>query len=55
MSPSNSAIVSLGTPRGQALADAGISAAVRAGKVRLSFHLYNTKADVDLAASILGG
>jgi selenocysteine lyase/cysteine desulfurase len=50
---SNSAIVSLDTPHGTTLADAGISAAVRAGKVRLSFHLYNTMDDVELAASIL--
>ncbi|HSF85989.1 MAG TPA: aminotransferase class V-fold PLP-dependent enzyme [Acidimicrobiia bacterium] len=51
--PSNSAIVSLDTPHGRALEAAGISAARRAGKVRLSFHLYNTMEDVDLAASLL--
>ncbi len=52
---SNSAIVSLATPHGEALAAAGIKAAIRAGKVRLSFHLYNTLADVELAADILAG
>lgn len=36
-----------------ALAAAGVRAAVRAGKVRLSFHLYNDEADVDLAAAAL--
>jgi len=51
---SNSAIVSVATSQGQALADAGVAAAVRAGRVRLSFHLYNTPADADLAASVLG-
>lgn len=50
---SNSAIVSLETDGGAALAQAGIAASVRAGKVRLSFYLYNTIADAELAASIL--
>ncbi len=50
---SDSAIVSIDTPHGAALAEAGVAAATRAGKVRLSFHLYNTMADVDLAAEIL--
>jgi selenocysteine lyase/cysteine desulfurase len=35
------------------LARAGIKAAVRAGSVRLSTHVYNTADDVDLAASAL--
>ncbi len=50
---SNSAIVSLDTSNGEALAEAGVAAAVRAGRVRLSFHLYNTTADADLAADAL--
>jgi len=50
---SNSAIISVETSKGQALTDAGVSAAVRAGRVRLSFHLYNTPADADLASSLL--
>ncbi|MFV2038824.1 MAG: aminotransferase class V-fold PLP-dependent enzyme, partial [Acidimicrobiales bacterium] len=53
MKPSNSAIVSISTPRGGALEEAGIVAAVRAGRVRLSFYLYNTPADAELAASVL--
>lgn len=52
---SDSAIVSIDTVHGNALAEAGIAAAIRAGKVRLSFYLYNTTADVDLAASVLRG
>jgi selenocysteine lyase/cysteine desulfurase len=32
---------------------AGVRTAVRAGRVRLSFHLYNDEADVDLALSAL--
>ncbi|MDI5942833.1 aminotransferase, partial [Micromonospora sp. DH15] len=34
---------------------AGIRAAVRAGRVRASFHLYTTDADVDLALDALTG
>ncbi len=51
--PSDSAIVAVETDRGQALESAGIAASTRAGRVRLSFYLYNTAADVDLAANIL--
>jgi selenocysteine lyase/cysteine desulfurase len=36
------------------LQDAGIACAVRAGSVRLSFHLYNDDEDVELAAAALG-
>ena len=36
------------------LADAGIAAAVRAGRLRLSFHLYNSDADVEAALRLLG-
>jgi len=34
---------------------AGVKASVRAGAVRLSFHLHNTEADVDAVARALGG
>jgi selenocysteine lyase/cysteine desulfurase len=36
------------------LQEAGIACAVRAGSVRLSFHLYNDEDDVELAASAVG-
>ena len=35
------------------LARAGIMAAARAGRLRASFHLYNTEADVDAALNAL--
>jgi selenocysteine lyase/cysteine desulfurase len=38
-----------------AFRDAGIVAAIRAGGVRLSFYLYNTEADADLAAEVVNG
>ena len=34
---------------------AGVRAAVRAGRVRASFHLYSTEADVDAALDALVG
>ncbi|HEX8631727.1 MAG TPA: aminotransferase, partial [Catenuloplanes sp.] len=37
------------------LAAAGVRAAVRAGRVRASFHVYSTEADVDLALDALAG
>ena len=51
--PGDSAIVTAegGLERLQA---AGIKASVRAGAVRLSFHLHNTEADVDAVARALG-
>lgn len=44
-----SAIVSLPVPEGTAerLAETGIAAAVRDGRLRVGFHLYNTEEDVD--------
>ena len=54
LEPSNSAIVS--TPiegSAETLAAANISAAVRTGLTRLSFHLYNTSDDVEKALSAL--
>lgn len=45
----DSAIVSVEAPSDvtHRLAEAGIAAAVRAGRLRLSFHLYNSQADVE--------
>jgi len=55
MPPSDSAIVTVTADDGLArLGAAGVKAAVRAGAVRLSFHLYNTEADVDAVARALG-
>ncbi|MEU4803385.1 aminotransferase [Actinosynnema sp. NPDC023587] len=50
-----SAIVSLSLPEGagERLAAAGVRSAVRAGRVRLGFHLYNTAEDVDLVLRAL--
>ena len=53
LEPSNSAIVSVESDAGPALAEEGIVVAQRAGKVRLSFYLYNTPEDVDRAADII--
>jgi selenocysteine lyase/cysteine desulfurase len=53
--PSDSAIVTANTQGGlERLGAAGVKAAVRAGAVRLSFHLHNTEADVDAVARALG-
>lgn len=50
----NSAIVTVEVPGAeQKLARAGIRAAVRAGRVRASFHIYNTVSDVDDALEAL--
>jgi selenocysteine lyase/cysteine desulfurase len=52
--PSNSAIVSTALPGAeQAFAAAGIRAAVRDGKLRASFHVYTTLADVHQALTAL--
>ncbi|MGC4773559.1 aminotransferase class V-fold PLP-dependent enzyme [Micromonospora sp. DT44] len=52
----DSAIVAVDVPDAeQRLAAAGIRAAVRAGRVRASFHLYSTEADVDAALTALVG
>jgi selenocysteine lyase/cysteine desulfurase len=51
-----SAIVTVDAPGAeQALAAAGVRTAVRAGRVRLSFHVYNDLADVDLAVTAIEG
>lgn len=48
MVPSNSAIVSIEPPAGlDATSLGGIRASMRAGRLRLCFHLYNTNDDVD--------
>ena len=50
-----SAIVTVAADGGlERLRAAGIKASVRAGAVRLSFHLHNTEADVDAVARALG-
>ncbi|HVF77554.1 MAG TPA: aminotransferase class V-fold PLP-dependent enzyme [Solirubrobacteraceae bacterium] len=56
MAPSNSAIVSF-TDDGaaQRLQRAGIVAALRGGRLRASWHLYNTESDVDRALDALAG
>jgi selenocysteine lyase/cysteine desulfurase len=52
--PGDSAIVTSDVPDAtQRLGDAGIMAAARAGRLRASFHLYNTEADVDAALEAL--
>jgi len=50
----NSAIVTVDVPDAKARLDAaGIRAAVRGGRVRAAFHLYNTEAEVDAAIAAL--
>jgi selenocysteine lyase/cysteine desulfurase len=50
----DSAIVTVDVPDAEwRLAAAGVGAAVRAGRVRASFHLYTTEADVDMALEAL--
>ena len=52
--PGDSAIVTAATDGLERLRAAGIRASVRAGAVRISFHLHNTDADVDAVARALG-
>ncbi|HZN51319.1 MAG TPA: aminotransferase, partial [Methylomirabilota bacterium] len=53
--PGDSAIVTVSTNGGlERLRAADIRASVRAGAVRLSFHLHNAEADVDAVARALG-
>jgi selenocysteine lyase/cysteine desulfurase len=53
--PGNSAIVRVPVPNAdERLRRAGVMAAVRAGQVRASFHVYNTESDVDAALEALG-
>jgi selenocysteine lyase/cysteine desulfurase len=52
--PGGSAIVSVDLPgAAERLADAGVMAAVRGGRLRTSWHVYNTDADVDAALEAL--
>jgi selenocysteine lyase/cysteine desulfurase len=54
MEPSDSAIVSADVPGGaERLERAGIVAALRGGRLRASWHVYNTDADVDAALDAL--
>ncbi len=54
LAPGNSAIVSVDVPGAEdRLKAAGIRAAVRDGRLRAAFHLYNTEDDVDLALDAL--
>ncbi len=55
--PGDSAIVSIAADDAARtrLQEAGVVASLRAGRVRLAFHLYNTAADADLAATALTG
>lgn len=55
--PANSAIVSaLADPdAAPAMADAGVVGSVRAGRLRLSFHVSTTTADVERAVNVLAG
>jgi selenocysteine lyase/cysteine desulfurase len=55
LEPGNSAIVSLATDDGTAaaMAAARIAGSPRAGRLRLSFHISTSEADVDRAADIL--
>lgn len=54
--PGNSAIVMNDAPGApEKLERAGISAAVRGGRLRTSWHLYNTEADVDRTLEALAG
>jgi selenocysteine lyase/cysteine desulfurase len=54
LAPGNSAIVSLDRPgAARALDAAGIQAAVRGGRLRTSWHIYNTARDVEIALGAL--
>ena len=56
LEPSNSAIVSADLPDGAGrLERAGIVAALRGGRLRVSWHVYNTERDVDAALGALAG
>jgi selenocysteine lyase/cysteine desulfurase len=56
LEPGDSAIVSADVPGAdERLAAAGVRAAARDGRLRASFHVYSSQADVDLALNALGG
>ena len=50
-----SAIVSIPTAAAEELGRAGIRASIRAGAVRVGFHLYNTEDDLDRLLDVLPG
>ncbi|PRY42563.1 aminotransferase class V-fold PLP-dependent enzyme [Umezawaea tangerina] len=53
--PEGSAIIAVDRPGAhERLVKAGVAAGLRAGKVRLGFHLYNTAEDVELVLEALG-
>ncbi len=51
--PEESAIVSIPTAAADELKRAGIRASIRAGAVRVGFHLYNTEDDLDRLVDVL--
>src|SRR5215470_12205655 len=52
----DSAVVTMALGEGlERLRAAGVRASIRAGAVRLSFHLHNTESDVDIVARALAG
>lgn len=54
LEPSDSAIVSVDAPgAAERLAGAGVVAAVRGGRLRTSWHVHNTGADVDRVLEVL--
>jgi selenocysteine lyase/cysteine desulfurase len=56
VAPSDSAIVSIDLPDGLGVGRlTGIQAAMRAGRLRLCFHLYNTVEDVDRVVKAVSG
>lgn len=56
LAPGDSAIVSVDAPgAAQRLGAAGIQAAVRGGRLRTSWHLYNHERDVDKTLTVLAG
>ncbi len=56
LEPSDSAIVCVEHPEAAARLDrAGIRAAVRGGRLRVSCHVYNTDADIDAALDAIAG
>jgi selenocysteine lyase/cysteine desulfurase len=56
MEPGSSAVVMLDAPGvEERLATAGVAASVRAGRLRVGFHLYNDHSDVDAVLDVLAG
>jgi selenocysteine lyase/cysteine desulfurase len=56
MAPSNSAIVCVPLPDAAArLERAGIQAAIRGGRLRISCHVYNVEGDIDAALDAIAG